>query len=329
MSQIIPSSSGPLASISHNELQTLLNKALELPIKQNPYTSQITRSEPTAIVFLVDQSGSMGSEMEFRGEAMQKSEAVALIINELFDTLISRCKKSEGVRDYFDVALIGYGGRNDEEANLLWEGELEGREFVKISELDQNFLEEQEINVEQLIRGQIKKTTRKIKTWINPIANGLTPMNYALQLAGDLLEKWIAASYGKDQFPPLIFNITDGEATDGGDDDSILLNSAERIKNLHTTDGYVLLINIHLSEENEKSIIFPSSFKELPVDYNAEVLYNMSSEMPKTFCQQIAQMKKTDCMSKYIGMAYNADMAGLLQILTIGTNTAFNQTSLI
>lgn len=325
MSSLTPYSSGSLATIDKAELQKLLNKALEIPIKKNTYTAQITRNEQSAIVILVDQSGSMRNETFFKNERMTKAEAVALIINELFDTIISRCKKSEGIRDYFDLALIGYGGASNTEANVLWEGALEGREFVKVSELDQNFLEEREVQFEQNIRGQVRQSTRKIKTWIEPVANGLTPMKNALELAADLLEKWIIYHKGKDHFPPMVFNITDGEATDAKPDQ--LIETAERIKKIHTIDGHVLLLNIHLSDNTDQQVLFPSSFKEIASDANAITLYNMSSEMPSIFNLDISRIKKSDAMSKYIGMAYNTDMAGLLQILTIGTNTAMNQTN--
>lgn len=136
---------GQLANIPHAEIKKLLDVALAKPIKSNPYTAQITRANPSAFIFLVDQSGSMDAEIIYNGNTLTKAEAVAQIVNEQLDAMISRCQRSDGIRDYFDVSLIGYGGDSSENANILWEGLLEGREFVKISELATNFVEEIEI----------------------------------------------------------------------------------------------------------------------------------------------------------------------------------------
>lgn len=92
---------------------------------RDSYTAEISRESPSAVVFLVDQSGSMDSAFD---GTQSKAEVVARILNELLETLISRCQKSEPEpRDYFDIALIGYGGASSKEANFLWEGALSGR----------------------------------------------------------------------------------------------------------------------------------------------------------------------------------------------------------
>ena len=45
------------------------------------YTQSITRSHRTAFVLLIDGSGSMAEEIDFRGRRMTKAEAVASITN--------------------------------------------------------------------------------------------------------------------------------------------------------------------------------------------------------------------------------------------------------
>jgi len=49
--------------------------------------------------------------------------------------------------------------------------------------------------------------------WFDPVANGGTPMCQALMRAQDILRTWFAQHPGC--FPPIVINITDGEATDG------------------------------------------------------------------------------------------------------------------
>ena len=94
------------------------------------YTQSITRRHRTAFLLAIDGSGSMAEEIRFRGRTSTKAEAVAAIANELLFELIERARRSDGVRDYYDIALIGYSG--DDEVYPLLPG---GREMVSVTEL--------------------------------------------------------------------------------------------------------------------------------------------------------------------------------------------------
>ena len=73
-----------------------------------PYTAQITRANPTLIVFLLDHSGSMADP--FGGEqSARKADFVASTVNHALHDLVIRCTKTEEVRDYYHVAVVGYG----------------------------------------------------------------------------------------------------------------------------------------------------------------------------------------------------------------------------
>src|SRR3712207_8256004 len=75
------------------------------------YTAQITRANPTLIVFLLDQSGSMADPFGGEGSG-RKADFVANAVNHALHDLVIRCTKTEEVRDYYHVSVIGYGGRN-------------------------------------------------------------------------------------------------------------------------------------------------------------------------------------------------------------------------
>src|SRR5665811_1916532 len=72
-----------------------------------PYTAEISRGNPSAFLFLVDQSGSMSDKLS---SGKSKAEQVADVLNRTLATLITRCTKAEGTRDYFDIGVVGYGG---------------------------------------------------------------------------------------------------------------------------------------------------------------------------------------------------------------------------
>ena len=72
------------------------------------YTQSITRNHRTAFILAIDGSGSMAESILFRGRCMTKAEAVATITNDLLFELVERARRSDGVRDYYDIAVVGY-----------------------------------------------------------------------------------------------------------------------------------------------------------------------------------------------------------------------------
>ena len=132
------------------------------------YTNNITRQQRTAFILLVDGSGSMGEEISFRGIRTSKAKAVSMVTNELLFELIERARRTEGIRDYYDIAVWGYSG-NDEVASLL-EG---GDEMISVEELATRPV--------QMIRQSIElklpdgsSALREVQTpeWIKPKAEG-------------------------------------------------------------------------------------------------------------------------------------------------------------
>src|SRR5439155_9755039 len=61
------------------------------------YEAEISRSNPSAFLFLIDMSGSMTDP--YAG-GKRKADGVADAINKLLSNLSIKCTKSEGVRDY-------------------------------------------------------------------------------------------------------------------------------------------------------------------------------------------------------------------------------------
>ncbi len=102
------------------------------------YEARISRNHPAAFLILIDQSGSMSEPTTFHGRRMSKSEAVALTVNMLIDELLNRCKREEGYRDYFDIAVQGYHGDRvvslwgDPERTFMRPSELAGAELCRV-----------------------------------------------------------------------------------------------------------------------------------------------------------------------------------------------------
>ena len=72
------------------------------------YQAEISRASPTAIVMVMDQSTSMNQRLK---SGQSKAAFLADVLNKTLYTIITSCSKAEGVRDYFHVGVVAYGGR--------------------------------------------------------------------------------------------------------------------------------------------------------------------------------------------------------------------------
>jgi len=285
------------------------------------YNAEINRTNPTAIIIMIDQSTSMSFEdIDYKGEILNYSEIVANMVNQMLNELIGRCTKSEGVRNYFDICVIGYGGKSAIEANILWEDGLEDKDWVSISELKENAKYKKK-TVTKLIRGKEKTSEIDVPYWFEAVANYKTPMGDAFRKSYALLNDWIEEH--QESYPPVVINITDGMQSDMEAPE--LKEEAEKIKALRTNDGNVLLLNCHISN-SDQSIIFPLSYENDLGDEYSELLYEMSSVMPESYNVDISKMRNDgEVFSNYKGMAYNANMDMLFNLIDIGTSGATQQ----
>src|SRR5262249_37632331 len=144
------------------------------------------------------------------GGGKDKADGVADAINRLLQNLVIKCAKSEGVRDYYEVGVLGYGAA----VGPAFSGVLAGRDLVPISEVGNQpaRVEERTKKVDDGAGGLIDQTV-KFPVWFDPVANGGTPMCAALDRAQQILSAWTAQRAAS--YPPIVINITDGESTDG------------------------------------------------------------------------------------------------------------------
>jgi hypothetical protein len=271
-----------------------------------PYAAEISRTNPTCFLFLVDQSGSMSKP--FAGPAGKtKSQGVADAINRLLQNLVLKSTKSEGTRDYFYVGVIGYGA----EIGSAFGGALAGQKLVPISEIANKplRLEERSKKLDDGAGG-IDEQKIRFPVWFEPKAEGKTSMCRALAVARESISEFLK------QFPfcypPVVINITDGRATDGSPDPP-----AAALTSLASKDGNVLLFNACLSSCQAQAIEFPDAEDSLPDDY-ARILFRMSSLLPvKSHAAARAEgFRVTDATR---GFVFNADLVSVIRFIDIGT----------
>lgn len=270
-----------------------------------PYSAEISRSNPTCFLFLIDQSRSMLQPMG--GAAHRtKAEAVADAVNHLLYTLVLRCVWGNSVLDRFHVGVVGYGSA----VGSAFGGPLAGRDLVPIGELARGPL-----RVEQRTQdGPSGPQQVRFPIWFEAAGDGKTSMCAALRRAGTLLSGFLTDH--PDCFPPIVVNITDGKPTDG-----MPLDDAAKLRKLATSDGETLLFNLHLSEKAGERIEFPDSEKALVDDY-ARLLFRMSSRLPPGMVQN-AQQAGLAVSASSRGFVFNADLDAVVRSLDIGTRVDF------
>jgi hypothetical protein len=258
--------------------------------------ADITRDNPTCFLFLIDQSHSMAQLFGDRtpGAVRTKAEGVADALNDLLRNLIITCSKADGVRNYFDVGVIGYG----RSVGPAWSGPLAGQFLVPIREVADRF-------------ARLSGALDNAPIWVEPVAGGATPMCEALALCHSLLYGFIARN--PYCFPPVVVHITDGEATDGNP-----AKALAAMTELGSHNGPVMLFNVHLSSSREvRPTSFPDTAEGL-ADPFARLLFERASRL-SLFMQAVAWNHGLTLSREARAFVLNADPSMMVLALEIGT----------
>jgi len=162
-----------------------------------PYSAEISRANPTCLLFLTDQSSSMSKPFGRQPEK-RKCDGVADAINRLLYDLSLKCARADGIREYCHIGVLGYG----QNLGSALGGVLTGRNLVSIGDIANNPLRvEERIRNEDDGAGGILQRKIKFPVWVEPQALGKTPMAGAFALAANVLQDFLARY--PDCFPPV------------------------------------------------------------------------------------------------------------------------------
>lgn len=266
------------------------------------YTQPIDRSNPGCIMFLVDRSTSM--EDPLGSGTTSKADSLAQAVNRLVRNLVLQCQRGEEIRDYYHLGLIGYGAT----VGSIFGGNLTGHNLVPISSVADHPL--------RLVRETLPGSpdvALDMPIWLEPVANGGTPMMKAMDTAGAIVVDWANEHY--DSFPPIVVNVSDGAATDADP-----RPMAEQLRSVRTKDGPLLLFNVNLSSSAGPSIQYPNSPRDLPDAY-ARTLFEMSSELTP-YMLAVARGMGLVVGDGARGFVFNADSGSLSEFLDVGTRVS-------
>ena len=282
------------------------------------YTQEITRCHRAAIVIAIDQSCSMSGRMVLNGLELPKAEVVSMVAGRLIDELIMRSNREGEFRHYYDIAIIGYSG--DRVYSLLGEK----LDFLPITELATRKVPRMvyALNYHTLKDGDTT-FSEEVSRWVEPLAQGSTPMCRMLYKVTELVAKWCSRKENRESFPPIVINITDGEPTDC--DDNELRDICAQVRRVATEDGETLLLNVHICTDwTLPSIVFPMPDDLIGAGRQARTLAECSSIMPSAFDDAIIELKGMGAVPPFYGMGYNASVIELLSIINIGSRSIIN-----
>jgi uncharacterized protein YegL len=276
------------------------------------YSAEISRANPTCFVFLVDHSTSMVDPVMGTPGNPRKAEFVADALNKVIQSLIVSASKDMDIRRYYQIGVLGYGSV----VQTILTGSLAGQELVWVDDLYQNPLRiDERLKKEPDGVGGYIEVKTKFPVWVTPVASGSTPMCAALEKAYEILNIWTQEH--PFSYPPTVINLTDGESNDGD-----VRKPAEALKGLATADGNVVLLTVHASSNQfSQQVFFPSSEEILP-DRASKVMFEMSSELTPRMRETAQELLHVNLEEGAKGIVYNADIAGIVQALEIGTRPA-------
>ncbi len=276
------------------------------------YQQTITRDHRTAIIFVINQSECMGAAAHPSDGHLSLAQTASQAVDELLYELIERARRSDGLHDYYDIAVLGYSGRGV--CPLLSE-----QGFTTVGELDRRpCCITSRVEYVPLSDGTVIRRQYILPTRIHPRAEGQGSAVEALAAAQRLLDGWCAQPQNEDSFPPLVIHIT-GES-DLKEHRAEFLKQARMLRAYATRDGEALLMNLHVSvEEDRPRILFPTP-KELAT---ADLLAEASSLLPACFDPAIRSLRGDDAGGPYLAYGCNMPIGTLASVLKIGTISGY------
>lgn len=280
------------------------------------YTQTITRQNRGAILIAIDCSLSMSERINFNNLNISKAEAVALICNYILDELLALATRGREVRNYYDIAVLGY---HDDVVESMLPTPNDG--FVAIDTLATYCPPPKNISFDQFHYNRpVGGATFTLHPWITPQISGTTPMYKALLRIEELVEEWCQRPENQNSFPPIVLNITDGEYSDGTTED--MLTVADNIKSLSTAGGKTLLLNIQLSTHDSKGgFAFPEEHGFYSICPYRRMLFHMSSTLPQNMEPLVKELINPLSYGPYRCVAFNASINELFMILNIGSQS--------
>jgi len=277
------------------------------------YQGEISRTSPTAIVAVIDQSRSMS---HYLSTGQTKASFLADVLNKTLYTIVTNCSKADGVRDYFHIGVIAYSGDSARNGFLGSLGKELLQPISRIAEMPLRI----ETRIKKVVSTDDKVSEQSIKfpVWFEPRSRGKTATCAGLVAAIEIVQDWCSAHpHG---FPPTVLHVTDGHPTDGNPEPI-----ADKLRSLGTEDGQCLLFNLHVDVGDGSPLVFPNDEKFLR-DRFGKSLFRMSSVLP-SHAFHAAKSKGYDVRAGAHAFVFNAGIEAIADFFDIGTRPVLQAAS--
>jgi uncharacterized protein YegL len=262
------------------------------------YSKLIGSNSPGLLVILVDQSQSMADPYADKN----KAEFAALAVNRTIYEILESCMSGEKIKDRCHISVIGYGEKTEMIVGGMpseIKNPSHGHETYKRKISDG--------------AGGLVDVEQSLPIWVKARSANGTPMAEAFGLASDLIEPWTRENL--ENFPPVVFNITDGEPNDK----SAAKEAAAKVAGFKTTDGSVVVYNCHIGTGTPE-IKLPATDASL-TEPGARLLFEMSTIIP-TELFPLAQNAGLNPQQGSRGFCMNATPETFIKLLTFGSAMA-------
>lgn len=286
------------------------------------YDRALTRQYPGLFVILLDQSISM-KEIE-EGSKQSKAQIVTRHVNTIIQKMIDFAGVDEYTgrrKNYAYLCVLGY---NDQVYPLL---------SATTTPMDLPSVDEATKGLVPVVRQArdasgtvIRNIREKIPFWIEPRAEGNTDIALAFEEAENVVRNWLRSSpefisselgmqmQRNKSFPPVVINITDAKHNGESDPRRV----ADRIRQMGTENGNVLICNCHFTHEKTEPCVFPKDIREvehLSGSRLAERMFSMSSPIPEELRKRAEHIMRQPVHPGARSFVYNADPDILLKFL--------------
>lgn len=274
-------------------------------------SKQWSSATPGYIIFLVDQSGSMG---ESYTDGKNKAEFTALVINRTINDLIFTNSAGDKIKDRVFISIIGYGGQGGNSVDDI-------RSDYLSAFADSPLRTEKVKKKVSDGAGGLVEIEEEMAIYLEPTCprNGLTPMGEALDFAKQLIEGWISKK--PDNPAPVIINVSDGMPYTGigaNDDSEKAINVANSIMNINTNDGNPIIFNVHLGHPPFNETKFESNENNIS-DEQGKLLFKISSKVPETY-REAARKHEFVTSEDSRGFISNSKPENLIKFINFGSS---------
>jgi hypothetical protein len=274
-------------------------------------SKQWSSATPGYIIFLVDQSGSMG---ESYTDGKNKAEFTALVINRTINDLIFTNSAGDKIKDRVFISIIGYGGQGGNSVDDIRSDYLSA-------------FADSPLRIEKVKKkvsdgaGGLVEIDEEMAIYLEPTCprNGLTPMGEALEFAKQLIDGWISKK--PDNPAPVIINVSDGlpyTGVTGNDDAEKTTSIANSIMNITTNDGNPIIFNVHLGQPPFNESKFETSENKI-IDDQGKLLFKISSKVPETY-REAARKHEFVTTEDSRGFVANAGPETLIKFINFGSS---------